>query len=190
MVTPGKRVALRALEPEDADVVFAWFQEDYFRDMFGYRYPVGRGGWRDWIDRHGKPSYHDATFMLYSTEDGAALGLGALRNPGSEDRSAEVSLALGDISSRGLGLGREAALLMAEFGFHVMGLRRIYAWVLAQNLPAAAACQAAGAVQEGIARKARLVNGTPVDAVLYGVLAEEFAERMRVLHRQSDTSQV
>ncbi len=51
---------------------------------------MSRSGLRDTVDRHGQPSYHDATFTRYSTGDGAVLGAGALRRPGSEDRSAIV----------------------------------------------------------------------------------------------------
>ncbi|NEW37785.1 GNAT family N-acetyltransferase [Nocardia cyriacigeorgica] len=69
----------------------------------------------------------------------------------------------------------EAAELLSRFGFEVIGLHPMYAWILDRNRAAIAACAVVGAVREGVARKARFVDGHHSDLMLYGVLAEEFA---------------
>ncbi|MFE3319558.1 GNAT family N-acetyltransferase [Nocardia sp. NPDC059195] len=60
-------------------------------------------------------------------------------------------------------------------GLLVMGLHRMYAWILDRNRAGIAACAAVGAVREGVARQARFVDGQHSDLMLYGVLAEEYA---------------
>lgn len=168
-------IVLRAVEPDDGELIYSWFQDEWFRHIFGYRYPASRGNWIEWATANKKPSYERATFMICARESGTAVGLGTLRTSAPEDRSAEISLALGTANVRNRGLGREAAVRLCRFGFEIMGLRRVYCWILASNTPAISICDALGATREGVARRARLVAGKPMDLILYGLLAEELA---------------
>ncbi|MFC9993951.1 GNAT family N-acetyltransferase [Nocardia sp. NPDC127526] len=167
---------LRALEDSDSSVLYEWFQQEWFRTLVGYRYPSSRRMWAQWVTSNEQISFGGAVLMICSIDDMRPIGLGTLRNQNPEDRAAEFSIALGDVGQHHHGLGTEAGVLLGRFGFEVMGLRRMYSWVLTQNIAAIAACEAIGAVREGIARKARLVNGIPADVALYALLAEEFAE--------------
>ncbi|TFE31005.1 N-acetyltransferase [Frankia sp. B2] len=168
-------VVLRAVEESDADLIHRWFQDEHFRSLFGYRYPASRRSWAEWASRHSKPSFEGAAFALCDGDPASPIGLGYLRQASPEDRAAEISLGFGAGDSRGRGAGRRASIELCRFGFEVMGLRRIYAWVMAHNKPAIGTCESLGAVREGAARQARLVQGKAVDLVLFGLLADEFA---------------
>ncbi|MFE3445032.1 GNAT family N-acetyltransferase [Nocardia sp. NPDC059180] len=174
MIT-GDRVALRAAEPGDAETLYRWFQQDWFRTAVGQRYPQSRSAWEQWIAAHQNISYGNVSFMVCLTDGGTPIGMGSLNRQSPEDRSAEFGVAIGEARYLRGALGIEAAELLGRFGFEVMGLHRMYAWILDRNRAAIAACTAVGAVREGVARQARLVDGHHSDLMLYGVLAEEFA---------------
>ncbi|WSF93153.1 GNAT family N-acetyltransferase [Nocardia vinacea] len=175
----GTTVALRAPEESDVEVLHKWFQEESFRLAVGYRYPSSKRMWTQWIASYEQVSYNNATFIFCMMDSGAPIGLGSLSHQSPEDRSAEFGIAIGETDNRRRGLGAEAGELLARFGFEVMGLRRMYSWILTQNSAAVAACESIGAIREGVARNARLVHGAPADLALYGLLAEEFAAIFR-----------
>lgn len=82
-------------------------------------------------------------------------------------RKAEVRIVIGldDVEK---GSGARALTLVAEHAFSTLGLRRLYAYVLAFNLRAKRAFEKAGFELEGTLRQDRLSAGVPVDVFVLG----------------------
>jgi RimJ/RimL family protein N-acetyltransferase len=88
-------------------------------------------------------------------------------------RSAEVRVLMGRPDSTGRGLGTEAIDLLAQRAFNLMGLHRLYAYVLAINPRAKRAFEKAGFRIEGLLRADRWTGEGYVDVHVLGRLKED-----------------
>jgi len=75
----------------------------------------------------------------------------------------------------GRGVASSAARLAARYGLEELGLQRIEILVATGNHASQRAALKAGAVREGVLRKRLLINGQSQDAVVYSLVAEDFA---------------
>jgi ribosomal-protein-alanine N-acetyltransferase len=74
----------------------------------------------------------------------------------------------------GSGLFEEAARLMADFAFGVVGARRLEARAVVANGRGNGALRKIGAVQEGVLRRSFLRHGRYHDQILWAILAEDW----------------
>jgi ribosomal-protein-serine acetyltransferase len=79
-------------------------------------------------------------------------------------------------SCTGRGVASSAARLAARFGLEELSLQRIEILVATGNQASQRAALKSGAVREGVLRKRLLINGQQQDAVVYSLVAEDFAE--------------
>lgn len=75
----------------------------------------------------------------------------------------------------GRGVASTAARLAARFGLEELGLQRIEILVATGNHASQRAAEKAGAMREGVLRKRLLIDGQSHDAVVYSLVAEDFA---------------
>ncbi len=74
----------------------------------------------------------------------------------------------------GLGLAQEAAICVMQFGFDQIGLRRIEAATIADNVRSIRMLEALGFRREGLRRECSLEDdGKYHDSAIYGILASE-----------------
>jgi RimJ/RimL family protein N-acetyltransferase len=78
----------------------------------------------------------------------------------------------------GRGVASQSARLAARFGLEELGLQRIEILVATENFASQRAAEKSGAVREGVLRKRLLVNGQPQDAIVYSLVAEDFAQNI------------
>ena len=72
--------------------------------------------------------------MFVTLYKNSPVGASALYNINMEESSAEFGrLMLGDVSQRGLGLGKRITMLTTQIGFEHLGLNRIYLEVFEEN---------------------------------------------------------
>ena len=69
-----------------------------------------------------------------AAEGGRFVGFGALYNVDDEERTAELSCQVGEVSCRGCGLGTEMARAMCEFAFERVGLCSVRISVVLENV--------------------------------------------------------
>ena len=86
-------------------------------------------------------------------------------------------MGIAKISNRTKGYGKQALLLMLEYGFHYMGLERITANTLDINIGAQKCLEKCNFVLEGTEREAVYLNGKKRNRLCYAVLREEFNKR-------------
>jgi RimJ/RimL family protein N-acetyltransferase len=92
------------------------------------------------------------TLAIERVADGALIGGVALSDV-SEDRRAELLIAIGDRADRGKGYGREAIALLVRHAFAVLRLREVFLRVHADNRRAVRCYLACGFVKEGLMRR-------------------------------------
>lgn len=86
-------------------------------------------------------------------------------------RKAEARIVIG-LDEVGKGCGSQALRLVTEHAFGTLGLRRLYAYVLAFNPRAKRAFEKAGFALEGTLRQDRMVNGTAIDVFVLGRVSD------------------
>jgi RimJ/RimL family protein N-acetyltransferase len=84
-------------------------------------------------------------------------------------------------AAQGRGFGTEAAALGLDYAFDHRRLRRVNARVLETNTASIGLLEKLGFVHEGTQRGEKFVAGEPVDARMYGLLADEWRDARETL---------
>jgi RimJ/RimL family protein N-acetyltransferase len=112
-------------------------------------------------------------FSVVELEGGTLAGIAALWGIDTHNRSAHIGLGLLP-SRRGRGYGTDVVAVLCHYGFVVRGLHRLQIETLSDNTPMLRAAERNGFAREGVLRSSAWVMGEFLDAVLLGLLAEEW----------------
>lgn len=167
-------IELRDLQADDVDRLFAWRREpEVDRWMRGLP-PSDVDAHKRWFDElRGSDTRRGWIIML----DRAPCGFASLTNITRKNRRAEWGWYIGEARARGRGAGRAAQALGLDFAFSEFGLEKVWSEVLADNEVALKAQAGAGFRREGYLRNHVWRDGEAHDAVLLGVLKQEWAAR-------------
>jgi RimJ/RimL family protein N-acetyltransferase len=178
----GERVALRARIESDVAVLHAELYDDVLT-----RTRTDARPWRPISPdapaapyRISDPTDDWAAFSVVDLGDGDLAGEAILWGIDPHNRSAHVGISLRP-AFRGRGLGADAVRVLCEYGFTVRGLHRLGVETLRDNGPMLRIAEQVGFVREGVLRRAAWVNGQFIDEVVFGMLAEQWAELKRSL---------
>lgn len=80
---------------------------------------------------------------------------------------------------QGRGLIQEASRALVQFGFSKLGIHRIYAETIGQNLAAIRLCQSLGMRKEAHFRENRFFKGQLWDTVVLAILRDEWDKTMK-----------
>ena len=107
------------------------------------------------------------------TSDGMVIGSCGVRITSPEDREAEFGCEL-DPQEWGRGYASEASRAIIDYGFRVLGMHRIWAHTIGDNLAAVKLAERMGMKLEGRLRERRFFKGRWWDRVIYAVLEQEW----------------
>jgi RimJ/RimL family protein N-acetyltransferase len=174
---PWGEVALTPLEEADIDLLHVWQNDPELRDLtMQHRGPIPRETVRDWLAGLRAPG--QASRLVYMIRrDGQGVGLVQLIGLSPVQRRAEVGVFLGAPERRGAGLGFMALVLLIDFAFHGLDLRKLSAEVMAANRTTLRLCERLGFVREGLRRQEYFAAGAVWDVHVLGLLRDEFAFR-------------
>ena len=116
----------------------------------------------------------DHNYAVVDIESGEAIGAAGLDDIDPLNRTAEIGIFLGDKARWGRGCGTEAMTLLADYAFHVLGVRNLMLRCFDFNDRGIACYKKIGFKEIGRRRKARFWNGEYRDVVLMDLLAEDF----------------
>jgi RimJ/RimL family protein N-acetyltransferase len=105
--------------------------------------------------------------------DGVLIGSCGVRITSLEDREADFGCEL-DPREWGRGYASEASRAIVAYGFRVLGMHRIGAHTIGENLPAVKLAGRMGMKLEGRLREGRFFKGRWWDRVLYAVLEQDW----------------
>lgn len=109
------------------------------------------------------------------SEENPLAGAAVLHGMELHSRSAHIGISLRP-AFRGRGLAADTVRVLCEYGFTIRGLHRLAIETLSDNEPMLRAAEKVGFVREGVLRRAAWVSGEYLDEILFGMLAEEWAE--------------
>lgn len=175
-------ITLREIREEDAEDMLEWMhdpesQKGFQKNMLGVTLEEAREFCRNAKLREGLEQ-GQSIHLAVAGEGDEYLGTVSLKQINLEYRSAELAIALRK-KAQGHGVAAEAVGLLLKKAFEELKLHRIYLTVLADNTAAVRLYEKCGFIFEGELRDHLFLNGRYVSWKLYGILDNEFAERMQ-----------
>ncbi len=135
--------ALRPVDDADFERWLAWINSPDVMEGLDRAVIATPEGHRAFIERHFRGDGSAVCFAMETAEKNY-VGNVWLWDIHSRHKRAEVRLFVGDARYRGQGIGREAIELISEYGFHELGLHKLYAYVHEANQSSKRAFEAAG----------------------------------------------
>lgn len=177
MKLKSDRLYLAVMEKEDC--VRVW--EDYEYDFDAVTEPLNIGHSvtkaEEWFkeiqEKQGKEAVRLGVFL----NNGDIIGDIALQGIDWKNRVCSIGAGISKIENRSQGYATEAVKVILDYGFSNLGLERITATVLEQNIGSSKSLIKNGFILEGTERKAENFAGKRWDRLNYGLLREEFLSK-------------
>ena len=169
----GALVRLRAREPGDEPLLYAWFNDPEVTEHLTIRYPLSHAQETSFIDANQVNSYAKVSFAVETLADARLIGGVGLEDTSPENRSAVLGIAIGDKAYWDGGYGTDTMRTICRFGFESMNLHRIELEVYAANERAIRVYEKVGFRIEARRRDAVYTRGAYQDVLMMGLLEGE-----------------
>ncbi|MGW0995696.1 GNAT family N-acetyltransferase [Streptomyces sp. NPDC002523] len=173
----GKRVRLRAVEPDDW-LAFMRFADDDGRRGSRLDLPRSAESYRAWAKEHAVATCDDDCFRLAveTTATGELVGTVGSHRTGPRSGWFEIDVMI-DADHRRKGYAAEAVVLVLRFMFAERRYHKCLAAIFAHNEASLALFRRLGFTEEGRLREHVYFAGRHHDLVMMGMLADEFDQR-------------
>ncbi|HEX8599370.1 MAG TPA: GNAT family protein [Chloroflexia bacterium] len=173
-----ERLVLRKLRMEDAEDMFEYGrdQEIAFRGLWPPLQSLEESRADLAEAQEGYAAGSEISWAIEHREDRRMIGRIGLGPYSRMNRRAEIGYAM-NRSYWGRGLATEAVRGVLGFAFRNMGLNRVQAIVLPDNIGSMRVLEKAGMQREGLLRKYQYVLGDYWDVYMYGVLRSDWEAR-------------
>lgn len=172
LTTP--RLLLRALHPADLNDLFEYASDAEIDRFTPWEHYASLQEAQADLDRYLK-QYETSGFGVWGIEHQADQKLIGITNFGMVQRE-DLRAEMGYTIARqywGQGYATEAVRAVIQFGFERMGLVRIEAVVLPENLASSKVIRKAGMQFEGLLRKYQVWKGQPSDLEMYAIVKDQ-----------------
>lgn len=172
----GDRVSLRALEPEDWELFYAWSRDmETMRHVNSVEFPPSKAGAKKWVEEEvEKSGKNDKFTWIIENEGGDAVGMITTFSLHARHGSFFYGLAIGR-EHRRQGYASAALRLVLRFYFQELRYQKCSAIVYDFNEASQKLHESMGFVLEGRLRRMGHGDGRYFDHLMYGILAEEFS---------------
>ena len=171
----GEKVWLRGYTEDDLEP-YERFVNSKDALWAGFSTPIPEMTIRNWYEtrvltEHGTGAYYFVVSPLGSRD---FLGTTWVWNQASRIGGAEFSIYMADSWRWGTGLGTDAGRATTDFVFGFTEIDRLWLATDQENLRAQRSFEKVGFQQEGVIRHYTLARGEPVNAVLMGMLRDDW----------------
>ena len=168
----GKGILLRPLEKLDLADLNEW-RNDYsiFKNLGGGFQPLSIDQQALWMDNMIDLTSNNKRFMI--TKNNNSIGVVGLYNINYINRNCEFGIYIGNKSYHGKGIGKEATLLMINYAFQNLNMRKVKLLVNDDNF-AHKMYEKLGFRNVGFYENERYVNGKYLNVYIMELLYEQF----------------
>lgn len=176
----GERVRLRPMESRDLEAYRSGVNDRVVGDPAGYKVPLSADAAARWLEtRHERTQRGEGFyFVICPLQGDEFIGTTWLHHLDRLNGNGELAIFV-DRGHLGSGWGTDAAATVIDFGFGELRLERIHLNAYADNARAIRSYEKLGFVLEAQLRRAVWHHGGFVDAVVMGLLREEWAAQPR-----------
>jgi RimJ/RimL family protein N-acetyltransferase len=170
----GDLVYLRAFEREDlTDEYLEWVNNtSVIAHIVTTGFPVNRDKLTEFYEAN--QADNCVLFAVCDKETGTHIGNARLSNIDWIHRSAVYGRLMGHPDFRGKGYGTDALIQLLRFGFHNLGINRIWSAAADANAASLRSNEKVGMTIEGTMRQAVYLKGRFRDAITLSMLREDF----------------
>ncbi len=133
MFRKGNKVILRPILEEDLPLFQIWVNDPEVTQYLARILPASMQDEKTWLERISKSAGSDVTLAIVDAENNKLIGSMGIHHINLSDGTATSGALIGDKDYWGKGYGSEAKMLLLEFAFHQLNLRKIYSEVIAYN---------------------------------------------------------
>ncbi len=170
----GKRLYLRPISEADLERVTVWINDPDVRQYLAAYLPQSEQDEREWIQGLSKRKDTDLVFAIVLKENNEQIGNIGLHGINHRQGTAHTGTLIGRKDLWSKGYGSEAKMILLDYAFGTLNLRKINTSVFATN-PRSLKCQEkCGYQREGVLKQQRRLNHEWVDEVLLAVFREDF----------------
>ena len=167
----GKKIYLRALEPEDLDFVHEIENNEDFWVVSATQSPYSRYMIKKYLENAHRDIYEVKQLRLVICNyNHKTVGLIDLFDLEPKNRRAAIGILIADPADRKQGYGAESISLICEYGFKHLALHQVYANVTADNEPSVKLFESLGFKRVGVKKDWNLVDNEYKDEALYQLI--------------------
>lgn len=175
MKLAGRHIFIRLVEHADLPKRVEWINAPKIQKTLNFDYPVSLAKTENWFD----DVIRDRTrrdFSIFTVDKEVYIGFCGLLDIQMPTMKAELYVTIGDSDYWNMGYGTEAIKLVTDYGFNELGLNRIYAYQLPDNLASHRAFDKLNWKREGLLRQDIYSHGKFSDRYIISILKEEWVE--------------
>lgn len=178
----GNRVSLRLLTQEDVVQITEWMNDQEVTAFLSACFPLHLSQEEKWIEDVNQ-STKDFVFGL-QTNDNHFIGVMGLHGINFIDRFGKTGAYIGNKEYWGKGYGSEAKMILLDYAFNTLNLRKINSSVAAFNPRSHNYLKKCGYKEEGVRKKQIFHNGEYHDEILLSVFQEDWLALWRQFQEQ------
>ena len=129
----GNKVILRPVLESDIPQFQVWMNDPEVTQYLLTYMPMSLKEEHDWFERISQPTNNGLTLAIVDAKTNKLIGSIAINKISMRDGTATTGTSIGDKSYWDKGYGTEAKMLLLEFAFHEMNLRKICSEVTQYN---------------------------------------------------------
>lgn len=172
----GEKVILRAMEPEDMEMLRNTTNDPFTERLIGgWSFPVSTASQMKWYEKSVLDN-SNLRLIIETLDEHKAVGMVNLVDIDWKNRSAFHGIRLGNEAPKGMGYGKDAVMAIMRYAFEELQLVRLDGSWVEYNEPSIKLYQKCGWTIEGTKKKAKYSKGQYYDVHFGGILAETFFE--------------
>lgn len=173
MFRKGKHIHLCVVLKAYLPRITKWINDPEVTQYLAAYMPQYERNEEQWLERIAEHKDTDQVFALV-TVSGEAIGIMGLHHINLKDGTATTGALIGEKRFWGKGYGSEAKMLLLDYAFNALNLRKICSSALAYNGRSVRYSKKCGYEEEGIRKAQFFKNGAYHDEILLAVFREKW----------------
>ena len=167
----GQKVTLRPLEKEDVEKISIWANDPEVTRFLSMTMPLTGGQEEGWIESLSKD---DRNIVLAIEVDGEHIGNMGIHGIDWVHRTATTGAMIGEKDYWGKGYGTDAKMILLDYAFNTLGLRKICSSVYEFNKRSLQYNLHCGYKVEGRKKKQLFTKGKYWDEIVLGLFKKDW----------------
>ena len=172
----GKKVTLRPIEKEDIDKIVVWVNDPEVTQFLSMSLPLNKMQEEEW---HQNLTKKDKDIVLGIEVDGKLIGTMGIHNIDWVHRTAATGALIGEKSYWNKGYGTDSKMIILNYAFNTLGLRKICSSVYEFNGRSLQYSMNCGYKVEGRRKKQLFAKGRYWDEIMLGLFKKDWTSHWK-----------
>lgn len=168
----GPKVALRPVMKKDVPLFFRWVNDPRVYKELTAHLPSFEKDEEEWLENIRKSKDKNVVFTI--TVGGKAIGVMGIQQINHKDGTAITGAFIGKAKYRGKGYGSEAKMILLNYAFNTLNLRKISSVVVDFNRASLRYAEKCGYKEEGRRIKHIFIDGEYHDQIVLTIFREDW----------------